>query len=342
MAATRRKPQSASREPAALVELVRRGEPLPILLATGRDWYTRDAFLNEIRRSVVTGGFEAFNETLSWGEEISGADLVDQAEMMPMGGGRRFILVRRADRIRERDVEPLARYAASPSPDTCLILVFDPGKNAALAALGKLAPAVDFAAPRDYQLARWLEAQARRLGLRLEPDAARALSELSGEDHIGAMSWLQRAGLAAAGAPITRKTIEELAGQGRDTNPFHLADAILGREPARAVGIVRDLHDTGTTGYAMIGMLEAQLRRYLKMRAEMAGGATASRVIQTASPTLPPDVRSRLARQLDSFDERRLIEAFRAARGTDRAIKSFGSGAELGHVESLVWRICAL
>jgi DNA polymerase III delta subunit len=262
--------------------------------------------------------------------------------MMPMGGGRRWIQVRRADRIREKDIEPLARYAASPSPDTCLIFVFDQGKNAALTALAKSAPGVDFPAPRDYQLAGWLQSQARRLGFQLAPDAARALSDLSGEDYAGAMSELQRAALAARGGRITRKTIDDLAGRGRDTNPFHLADAILGREPVRAVGIVRDLHDTGTSGYAMIGMLEAQLRRYLKMRAEMAGGAPASRVIQAASPTLPPDVKKRLVRQLESFDEPRLIEAFRAARSTDRAIKSYGSGAELGHVESLIWRICAL
>ena len=39
---------------------------------------------------------------------------------------------------------------------------------------------------------------------------------------------------------------------------------------------------------------------------------------------LPPDVKARLTKQLESFDEGRLMAAFDAARSTDRVIKSHG------------------
>jgi len=156
------------------------------------------------------------------------------------------------------------------------------------------------------------------------------------------MSELDKAALNAGGARITRRMVEEQAGAGRDTNVFHFSDAVLGAEPARAVKILRDLGESGESGYMILGMLEGQLRRFLKMRAAVAEGRSPRSVVQAASPMLPPAIQSRLARQLESFDERRLIEAFRGARATDRAIKSQGSGAELAHIESLIWSIAAL
>jgi len=254
-------------------------------------------------------------------------------------------LVRRADKIREREAGRLEAYAASPASSACVVLVFDEGKGAVLTALKRPAPAIDFPAPRDYQLARWLEGQARRMKVAMDPDAARALADLSGEDYLGAMSELQRAALHAdqgkkgSTRRITREAIEQLATRGRDTSPFHLADAVMGAEPQRAVKILRDLYDAGANGYMILGMLESQLRRFLAMRARVSEGQSPSAVIQSSSPTLPPAVKTRLTRQLERFDERRLIEALQHALHTDRAIKSYGSGTEMAHMESLIWRI---
>lgn len=336
------KSRVASLDPIEVIASARRGEPVPLVVVTGRDYFSRDAILAELRRALVTEGFEVFNYSVLSGEEVSGSELADQADMMAMGGGCRHLLVRRAEKIREKEVEPLLKYAAAPSPSSCVVYVFEELKGSAWTGLGKTTPCLDFPAPRDYQLARWLDAQARRLKVVLEPDAAKLLAEISGENHVGAFSDLQKAALAAGGGRVTRKTIAEHIGSGRDTNVFHLTDAVMSREPVRALKILRDLHERGSTGYAIIGLLESQLRKFLKMRAKMAGGAPARSVVQSESPMLPPDVKARLVRQLESFDERRLMDAFGALRRTDRAIKSTGSGSELAHMEALVWRISAL
>ncbi len=334
-------------DPQTLVAAARKGECPAVLVITGRDYFTRDAVLSELKQALVPEGFEAFNyETLS-GEAVSGGDLVNRAEMLPMfpmhpgGVGRRLIVIRRADKIKERDAEVLGRYAGAPAATTCLVFVSEVGKAPILTALKKTASALDLPAPRDYQLARWLQGQASRTRVPLDPEAARMLADLSGEDHVAAMSYLTRASLAAKGR-VTRAAIEDMMAQAKDTNPFHLSDAVLAREPARAVRIMRDLFDAGGTSYMILGMLEGQLRRFLQMRAKMAGGRPAREVVQETSPTLPPDVRARLTRQLESFDEPRLIEAFRLARRADRAVKSHGSGAEQAHMESLIWRIASL
>lgn len=336
------KARAASLDPLELIADAGRGEPVPVISVTGRDYFSRDAILDELRRALITEGFELFNYAAMSGEEVVGAQLADQADMMAMGGGCRHLLVRRAEKIREKELEPLLAYVASPSPASCVVFVYEELKGGSWTGLGKTLRSLDFPAPRDYQLARWLDAQARRLKTQLDPDAGKLLAEISGEDHVAAYSDLLRAVLASAGGKITRKTIAEIIARGRDTNVFHLTDAVMSREPVRAMKILRDLHEGGSTGYAIIGLLESQLRKFLKMRAKMASGVPARAVVQSESPMLPPDVKSRLVCQLESFDEERLIAAFGALRRTDRAIKSTGSGAELAHMESLVWRITAL
>ena len=351
MAAPKKRAPRAARpaasDPAALLAGAARGRTPTVVAVTGRDLFTRDAFVEELRRLLVDEGFEAFNNVTLWGEETSGARIASQAEVLPMMAGpdgRRFVLVRRADRLKEADAAPLAEYAAAPSPSTCVVLVFDQGKAPVLSALRDGVDFVDFPPPRDYQLARWLEGQARRLGVALDPEAARLLGGLFGEDHVGAMSALQRAVLEAAGPKprVTRALVEAQAVRDRDANRFHLADAILGREPARALTILRNLNEAGETGYMLLGLIEGQLRRFLKMRAAMDAGRPARMVVKDSSPTLPPQVQDRLARQLESYDQPRLVEAFRIARRTDRAIKGAGSGNALAHMESLVWRMASL
>lgn len=301
-----------------------------------------------LRGLLVPEGLEAFNAASLWGEETTGGEIVSMAEMLPMAATkeqRRFVLVRRADRLREADAEALAAYAGRPAPTCCLLLVCDHGKSPVAGALKKgSVTLLDFPAPRDYQLARWLEAQARRLGIVLDAGAARVLAQGFGEDFVGAVSTLQRAALSAGGArpKVTRAMIEQLDARDHDANRFHLADAILGREPARAVTILRNLDQAGDSGYALLGLIESQLRKFLEMRGEMASGRPAAMAVQQKSPTLPPDVRARLARQLESFDESRLMEAFRIARRADRALKGHGSGNALAHMEDLVWRVTAL
>ncbi len=325
-----------------IVAAIRGGQFPSVLLLTGRDLYTRDALLSEIRAAALTEGFEAFDDVVLHGDAASGDDVVLQAEMLPMGGRCRLVRVLRADALRDKDAEAVAAYAQNPSPRSCLVLVAEDAKSPIVTAL-KGCARLEFPPPRDYQLARWLEMQAEREAIPIESGTAQALAELMGESWVAAMSELRRARVALApGQRLTRAMVEEMASQGRDTNPFHLGDAILSREPVRAVRILRSLRDAGTTGYAALGMLEGQLKRFLKLRGQVDAGRSPQSVVQENSPTLPPAIKTRLAKQLASFDTERAVAAFRVLRETDRAIKTGGSAAEPGHMEALVWRLCSL
>ncbi|MFQ5701634.1 MAG: DNA polymerase III subunit delta [Acidobacteriota bacterium] len=310
---------------------------------TGRDHYWRDAIVQELRRVTVDEGFEAFDDLSLSGEAVTGTEVVEHVDRFPMGGRYRLVRVRAAERLREKDAKVIAAYAEAPAPRSKLILVCQQSKAPIIAALRRVALHLDCPAPRDYQLAGWLEGHARRLGLTLEAGAAQALAQMMGEDFIAVMSEMQRAIIEAGGRKpvVTCSRIRQIGAKGRDANPFHFSEAILSGEPVRAIRILRDLHDAGGSGYAILGMLESQLRRFLEMRSRVDAGESARRVVQSTSAVLPASIKNRLARELESFDRSRLARAFAIARSTDRAIKSYGSASELGHMEMLVWRMCA-
>jgi len=334
--------RGSSGSPEAVVAAVREGRPPGVILVTGKDLFTRDAMLAMIREAAVDKEFGAFDDVLVHGDSASGDDIVLQAEVLPMGGRCRLVRVPRAEALREKDAKIVAEYAENPAPRSCLVLIAEDGRSPIVSAL-KSGTRLEFAPPRDYQLARWLEMQAEREKIPIESGTAQALAELMGESFIAAMSELRRAAVSLPpGKRVTRAMVEEMASAGRDTNPFHLGDAILSREPVRAVRILRSLRDAGKTGYQVLGMLESQLRTFLKRRAEVDAGRSPQSVVQSNSPTLPPSIKARLAKQLASFDTERVVAAFRIVRETDLAIKTGGSAAEPGHMEALVWRLCSL
>lgn len=336
-----RGPSSRKLEAAGFTASIGSKKVPPVILITGDDTFSRETILETLRRELLPEGLDAFNYTTVTGEQVAGGELVNMAEVLPMGGDHRLIVVRRADKIPQGEVAAIAAYAASPTPSSVLVLVCDAGRAPILTALSGTAALVDCPAPRDYQLARWLEQQARFRKIPLEAEAARFLASILGEDHVSAISHLERAALLAKG-PITRRVIEAMLPQSKDTNRFHFGDAVLSREPARAVKILRDLYEAGENGYTLLGLFEGRLRKALAMRTRVSAGESPDRVVQSVSPKLPPSVRAAQVRQLASFDEDQIIGAFRIARETDRAIKSRGSGTELAHMESMIWRIMAL
>ncbi len=352
MAAPRGKAAGArggrSLDGAALLRAAREGTLPPIVVMTGGERFSRERDLRALRAACSTEGLDEFNSLVLFGDDASGDAIVRHAETLPFGAPRRFVLVRRAGKLAAREMEAIARYAEAPSATTCLVFVCDEGKAPILTALSGNATVVTYAVPRDYQLAQWIQRQAANDSIVLDEPAARLIADLAGGSHIRAHAALELAAVGARAAGprdkprVTAALVATVVTGGPDENPFHLNDALLSREGARTVSLLRDRLAADDSGYALLGRLEAQLRRQMEMRAAVEAGATPRAVIQARSPMLPPAIKSRLVSQLESFDTQRLIEAMRLARKTDRAIKSWGSGNEAAHLEALLWRIVTL
>jgi DNA polymerase III subunit delta len=201
-------------------------EPLrSVYLLTGSD---RPKHQRALRRLRARFGPEAI-EHLS-ADSTSGADAIAACNALGLFGGHeggRLVIVEGVERWRKTDVEAVAAYLRNPVEGAVLALYAEaPLRGATLAELvGKHGQVLDFDVPKPNNLHRWVAAEFKRLEIRADADAARALVEIVGEDTMALSNEILKLGSWAGREPITRADVERLAAPGRESAAWALTDA---------------------------------------------------------------------------------------------------------------------
>jgi len=155
------------------------GKPLPVYALVGPDPFLQLLRLAEILRDHPKDAQRIDAD----GERAELADVLDELRSFAMFGGRKVVVVRDADAFLTRFREPLEEYVAAPSDNATLVLRLPslPKTQRIAKAIDKVGRIENCDPPRD--LARWASDRARSAHkITLEPDAARLLVELVGED----------------------------------------------------------------------------------------------------------------------------------------------------------------
>jgi DNA polymerase-3 subunit delta len=90
-------------------------------------------------------------------------------------------------------------------------------------------------APKAADLPAWVRAQLDRFGATVEGDAARALVEVVGDDLNALASEAEKVATWAAGKPISRRDVEQLAVSAHEGAAWALTDAWGNRDVARVL-----------------------------------------------------------------------------------------------------------
>jgi len=236
-------------------------------------------------------GVEMFEGESATPEFVAGA-----LNAMTFALGRRFIVVDGVERWKEKELAALESALDAIPPDTTI--AFFAREDARLKAPKRLHDAVRAAggdvspenSVKPWELPKWLAARARELGLRLEPDAARALVQQVGDRQQRLLRELEKLALSEGpGGHIDASHIEEMAAPSAERRAWSLADALVGGDAEGATrtylalraqgerlpGViywmaqrVRTAHDVAQALEA--GHSESQIKRQLRMPARAA------------------------------------------------------------------------
>jgi DNA polymerase-3 subunit delta len=219
---------------------LRKGETAAAYCLTGPADVLKDELVDAITDAVLDPGARDFNLDVRAAGDLDGEALHTLVETPPMLAERRVVVVRGIEQWRKNATgwEVLARYLERPSPSTVLILVHagddtpDPRatQNAIHVEAGPLKP---------EQVSRWIRREAGRLGLTLGDDATEHLVASVGGD-LGVLRQ-ELAKLAAAlppGTPVTAADVSALVGVRRGETLHDWVDAVLRRDPTRAVELL--------------------------------------------------------------------------------------------------------
>jgi DNA polymerase III subunit delta len=280
----------------------------PAYLIAGTDEAKIAAALARLRaRAEAEGGpgaLETFAPEPGSGAGPDAAALVAAIPAMSLTAARRYLLADGVERWSAKQAAPVAQALAALPPDLTVVLVARerPPKLRAPKALAEAVrkaggETIDYAAPRARDLPAWLETEAGRRGFQLEPNAARLLVERMGEGTTRLAAELDRLALwAADGGTVTRADLEAMVADTSEEAVWTLSDALVERDPERALRAAESLTLQGETVTGLVYQAAKRLREAGAALAALEAGRPAKEV--EASLGMHPYAAKMLLRRL--------------------------------------------
>ena len=296
--------------------------------------------------TLVTGPEELLNErvvvaaraaVLRADPEAESTDTVGEQLTMPSLGelsapslfsSTRCVVVRQVEDAPEDVHDGLVAYATAPDPDIALVLVHSGGqKGSGLLNRLRRLPTVSehrSQAVRGEGLSQFAQAEARRHGARLEPDAAAALVEAVGADLRGLAAAADQLSHDFPGRPLTAELVSRYFSGRAEVKGFEIADLAVQGNTARALEELRWALETGLSAPAITGSFASAVRGL----ARFAGARRGLRDSDLARETGVPEWKLRSLRaQVRGWDEPGLATAIRAVARADAEVKGAGADA---------------
>ncbi len=219
------------------------------------------------------------------GDAATPAAVAASLNAMTFAIGRRFIIVDGVERWKEKDLKPLEAVLEAMPPDTT-VAFFAREDNRAKApprlhdAIRKAGGDVAAEATlKPWELPKWVLAQARELGLRLEPDGARALIAHVGDRQQRLLRELEKLALSAGpGSQIDAARIELETAPSAERRAWSLADALVGGDPAEATSIYLALRAQGERLPGLIYSMANRVRMAIEVAQALEAGESAAQV----------------------------------------------------------------
>jgi DNA polymerase-3 subunit delta len=296
------------------------GECAPLVLLTGDSGF----LIERGARAVADSVPEAERAWCLWRGSAAEADpdrLLDEASTLPMGGERRVLVIRDAEKLPVTEHAGWKRYLKNPSRRCVAVFVASPGADTKpLRILAEVCALWRLDAPGPGALPGWLAAEAKTLGCALERDAASWMIEVAGRDLALLYGWLERAALLRGGGRLGRAELEPLCGRQAPANLFALCDRVGEGNDGEALRLAQRALEDGEEPLPLLSRLANHLRRLSLVRHGIDRGEEAVAAARRAG--VPGFLTGKMAAQARRRTAHSLGRALAACAGADRSLKS--------------------
>jgi DNA polymerase-3 subunit delta len=194
---------------------------------------------------------------------------------------RRYLLADGVERWRDRQQETVAAALAGLPADLTVVLIARDKAPAKLLTAVKAAKGEvhRFEAPKAREMPRALVAEAKRLGFRLEPAAARVLVDRMGANPVRLHHELERLALwAGREGEVSAADLDAMVADTSEAAVWALSDALLERDPAGALRIGERLIAQGESVTGLVYGLASRLRKACSAAAKLEAGTPPKQV----------------------------------------------------------------
>jgi DNA polymerase-3 subunit delta len=302
-----------------------------------------------LRAAVLAGGIPGLNQDQLVAGETDVERVLALARTLPMMASRRVVVVRGVERWDaadqagdERRLSPLdrlAQYAASPAPETTLLLVA--GKLDKRRRLVKAAQAGGFWVACDplstSQLPRWIEARAAELGAKMAPGVVDLIAGFVGPELAPVADAVERLHLYAGSRAITEQDVSECLVRVRAATVWQLVDAVGQRDLGAALTCLDEVFEP-TEGPRLVGLLAWSTRQLLRIESALRAGASPEEATRSAGA--PPFKARQLAEQVKRTTRADLEAWLERLARVDLALKGGSKRPPKAVLEHAIIAVC--
>ena len=268
-------------KPADVDAFVARPEPArPVVLVFGPDAGLVSERVNALIKASVDNPADPFALARLEGEELTAnpSRLVEEAQTMPLFGGRRAVWVKAGS----RNIAPAVEALLGAPAAECRVVIEagDLRRNAPLRALcerAKNAAALPCYADDERARARLIDDEMRAAGLTLAPDARALLIPLLGGDRAASRNEIRKLALYARGRG--QVGVDDVAAVVSDASALALeeiVDAAFAGRPADLETQLAKARTAGTSSGSILFTAQRQLAQLHKWRTAIESGSSFS------------------------------------------------------------------
>ena len=225
----------------------------PVYILMGEESYYIDKIADYIADHALTAEEKDFNQTIVFGADVTGNQIVDMARRFPVMAERQVIIVKEAQNIKQWD--RIEKYVEKPAPSTILVFCH---KNGSIDGRKKILPKTaatgivfESKKKRDSELPLFIEHYLKtNAQATIEPKATQMIADHIGADLSRMTGELDKLvlSLPANNRRVTPEMVQERIGVSKDFNAFELRNAIINRDALKANRIIDYFNDNPKSG----------------------------------------------------------------------------------------------
>lgn len=337
----------ASADAKDLLAKVREESMRPFYLVCGSERYfvdkVQELLVKRVLREERLREFAVFRYC---GEEVSGREIADLAQSVPLAAEKRLIVIMDAEALKDKEAGPICDYLRNPSHFTCVLFVVgaslpDKAWVRTLRELDRDA-FLEFTALRRSALTAWVREIAREHTIALDESTIDELIDTVGNDlgaiarQVEKLALYLGDGQEEAGAG--KGGLGPLVGSAKEEPFYVLADALFlkGRlgEALRSLG---RMLEQGYPPLLLLSRMAAEIRTIWRIKEALEHGSV-ERVLESSK--IPTFKRRDYVAATGRYTPQRLRREMSLVMQTDSLLKSSRIDASV-HMQRLVTSLCA-
>jgi DNA polymerase-3 subunit delta len=336
----------------ALFRSLNKGEVAPVYYLHGHEDVLKDEAVRMILDRTLDPGLRDFNFDQRSAAQLDPEEIHSLCNTLPMLAERRVVVLRDVEgwKRKTKARAEFLRYLERPSLETVVVLVQGSGEDAEDKELSRGAYTVRFDPLPVERAEKWVLRRAGRLGLELDPEAARHLVRCVGSDLGALQSELAKLASFPSGEALTPERVGELVGIRHGETQWDWREAVLSGETGRAVAVLLPvLGQPGVSGVRLVTQLGTALiglgiARTLYDKG-LRGRTLEDAVFKVLLRNRPygllgyKEEAASWARWAPQWPVSRIRAALRAARTTDESLKNTTVSDECGLLTDLVLQV---